>query len=166
VLRRPSSDFGGVRLVLTNQPNDACPACLSGESKPFTVHDRMTLVRCDDCGVIHMAKLPSPTQLAGLYDDAYDGATTDYFAKVDAKMRRSRHRVHQLRKHVNSGRFLDVGCNGGFMVEAARLQGFDAHGVDVDPKSAAYAREHYPANDYFLGTVQAFAEKKRRRAPV
>ncbi|MDA0229419.1 MAG: methyltransferase domain-containing protein [Proteobacteria bacterium] len=105
-----------------------------------------------------MDRLPSPTQLASLYDDAYDGATTGYFAKVDSKMRRSLHRVRQLRRRVSGGRFLDIGCSGGFMVEAARLQGFGAHGVEVDPKSVAYAREHYPANAYFHGTVQAFAE--------
>ncbi|MEE8173309.1 MAG: class I SAM-dependent methyltransferase [Alphaproteobacteria bacterium] len=112
-----------------------------------------------------MNTMPSPAQLAGIYNDAYDGATTSYFAKADAKMRRSRHRVRQLRRHVDGGRLLDIGCNGGFMVEAARTHGFEAHGVELDPVSVAYARKHYPANAYFHGTVQEFAESGGAERP-
>ncbi len=150
---------------MTDGPNDACPACLGGDSEPFTVHDGMVLVRCRDCGAVHMQPMPSPENLAGVYDDAYAGATTGYFAKVDAKMRRSRHRVRRLRRHIGGGRFLDVGCSGGFMVEAAREHGFEAHGVELDPVSVAYARKHFPANGYFQGTVQAFAESGGMESP-
>lgn len=134
-----------------------CPACLGQDSEPYTVHDGLRLVRCRICGVIHMAPMPAPEAAAAIYDDAYDGATAGYFAKVEKKMRRSRHRVRRLRREIPGGRFLDVGCSGGFMVEAAREQGFEAYGVELDPVSVAYAAEHYPLNQYHRGTVQSFA---------
>ncbi len=72
-------------------------------------------------------------------------------------MRRSRARMRYLSRYVAAGSFLDIGCNGGFMVEAARERGFVAHGLDLDGVSIAYARRHSPQNHYFHGTVEAFA---------
>ena len=115
------------------------------------------LYRCGGCGTVYVHGLPSNADLAAMYDDSYDGATTGYFAKVDKKMRRARGRIGALaRKLPKGGRFLDVGCNGGFVVEAAREAGFDAWGLEVDGVSIAYAREHYPKNQYFLGLVEDF----------
>ena len=42
------------------------------------------------------------------------------------------------------------------VVEAAREAGLDAWGLEVDGVSLAYAREHYPKNNYFLGLVEDF----------
>jgi 2-polyprenyl-3-methyl-5-hydroxy-6-metoxy-1,4-benzoquinol methylase len=114
---------------------------------------------CGRCGTAFMALLPAPATAAASYDDSYDRATTGYFAKVEKKMRRSRGRLRQLARYVAGGRFLDVGCNGGFMVEAARERGFEAWGVEVDAVSVAYALGHYPGNRYFHGTVQEFARE-------
>ncbi|MBM3540837.1 MAG: class I SAM-dependent methyltransferase, partial [Alphaproteobacteria bacterium] len=84
--------------------------------------------------------------------------TESYFGKVDRKMRRSRRRMAALARRVPAGRFLDVGCNGGFMVEAARARGLDAWGIDVDPVSIAYACEHYPGCRFECATIEAFLD--------
>lgn len=117
----------------------------------------MTLYRCGDCATVYLHPMPDEAALAALYTDAYDGALSGYFSKVDKKLRRSRARMKRLARRVPGGRFLDVGCNGGFMVEAARERGFDAHGVELDPVSLRYAREHYPANAYFEGRIEDYA---------
>lgn len=72
---------------------------------------------------------------------------------------RARGRIAKLRRYAPRRRFLDAGCNGGFMVEAARLAGFEAAGVEPDPASVAWAREHFPANRYFVATLEQFAER-------
>lgn len=100
--------------------------------------------------------MPTNAQLAAEYENAYQDTTTGYFEKVAKKMRRSRGRIRQIKKYAPGRRFLDVGCNGGFMVEAAREHGFEACGVEVDGVSVAYAREHYPENQYFHGLVEDF----------
>lgn len=134
-----------------------CPVC-DGAEQVFEMAARgHDLYRCGGCATIYVHGLPSNAEVAAGYDDSYDGATTGYFAKVDKKMRRSRGRIRQLKKLVpTGGRFLDVGCNGGFVVEAAREAGLDAWGLEVDGVSLAYAREHYPKNNYFLGLVEDF----------
>jgi 2-polyprenyl-3-methyl-5-hydroxy-6-metoxy-1,4-benzoquinol methylase len=104
-----------------------------------------------------MHPLPTAEDVTGLYADSYDGATSGYFAKVDKKMRRSRGRMRYLSRFVRGGSFLDIGCSGGFMVEAARERGFDAHGLDIDGVSIAYARRHYPDNTFFHGTIASVA---------
>ena len=43
------------------------------------------------------------------------------------------------------------------MVEAARLAEFTAVGVEPDPASVAWAKEHYPANTYVVTTLETFA---------
>ncbi|MFQ5958751.1 MAG: class I SAM-dependent methyltransferase [Alphaproteobacteria bacterium] len=134
----------------------ACQACGAEACTPALSHAGVELYRCNECGLVFLHPMPCAAEVATFYDDAYEGATTSYFTKVDKKMRRSRGRVRQIRRYVRAGRFLDVGCNGGFVVEAARKQGFDAYGIDPDPVSIAYAREHYPRNTYFTGMMEAY----------
>jgi len=133
-----------------------CPVC-DGAPQAFAMaangHD---LYRCGGCETLYVHGLPSSLDLAATYEDSYDGATSGYFAKVDKKMRRARGRIRALRRHVPGGRFLDIGCNGGFVVEVAREAGFDAWGVEVDSVSLAYARQHYPANGYHHGIIEDF----------
>jgi 2-polyprenyl-3-methyl-5-hydroxy-6-metoxy-1,4-benzoquinol methylase len=71
----------------------------------------------------------------------------------------SRGRIRQLTKYARRGRFLDVGCNGGFMVEAPREAGFDAVGLDIDSVAIGYAQKHYREKQSFSGMVEAFSEK-------
>lgn len=99
-----------------------------------------------------------------MYDDAYGDASTGYFAKADKKMRRARRRAAFIaaRAKARPGegrRFLDVGSNAGFMVEAARERGFEAVGVELDGTSVAYARKHYPKGAFFHGTVEDYARE-------
>jgi len=111
--------------------------------------------------------MPGPEALAALYHDAYDGAKSGYFAKPDAKMRRSLIRLRILRRYAKpGGNFLDIGCNGGFMVEAARQSGFAAWGLDPDAVSIGYARAHFPQNQYFQGLISDFDPRDKNGAPV
>ena len=116
----------------------------------------MELFECAACGLVYLDPMPEPAALDQLYSDAYDGASEGYFRKVPQKMRRARGRMRQIAALVPRGRFLDVGCNGGFMVEAARERGFEAHGVDLDPVSIAWAKDHYPGGEFFAGRIEDY----------
>ncbi|HJN04467.1 MAG TPA: class I SAM-dependent methyltransferase [Alphaproteobacteria bacterium] len=141
-----------------------CQVCGAANRAPFIEHQAMTLVRCSGCGFVFMDPMPDEATRAALYDDAYGGTREGYFAKVDSKMRRSRRRVATLARLVprrgdgSRPRLLDVGANGGFMTEAAREAGFVAVGVEIDPASVAYARTHYPANEFFEGPIETYRE--------
>lgn len=103
--------------------------------------------------------MPGPEDFAELYGDAEAATFTGYFKKVDSKLRRARHRVTEIRRLLSPAngrqrRLLDIGCSGGFLVEAARRMGFEAVGVDPDPAAIEYAREHYPENAFVCGTIE------------
>lgn len=103
--------------------------------------------------------MPSAAAVAALYDDAYAGATQGYFAKSASKLRRARRRVKRIARFAPpkaGARFLDVGCNAGYTVEAAREAGYQAHGIELDPVSYRFAKDHYPANQYFNGPIEDY----------
>lgn len=141
---------------------NACPVCNGHDHTLFAEKAGHRIVRCSGCTFIFQAPLPGADETAALYDDAYAGATAGYFGKIDKKMRRSRGRARRLRRLAAgpAARFLDIGASGGFMVEAARETGFDVQGIELDPKSVAYARQHYPACPIFHGTVEAFVRNE------
>lgn len=139
-------------------PNGSCPVCENADHTPYHAFKGMQFVRCASCGLVYLDPMPTPKEIATTYD-GYVG-TTDYFGKADKKMKRARRRARRLKRYAQGNRYLDVGCNGGFMVEAARQFGFEATGMDLDPVSIAYAQEHYPENSYFQGTVEALADRE------
>lgn len=135
----------------------ACPVCAGADRRLAIVHDGMNLYDCAGCGLLYMDPPPSTVELAQRYADTYKGATESYFTKVDKKLRRSRGRVRAIAAAMPGGargrRFLDVGCNGGFMVEAARQAGFEAHGLEPDGPALDYARRHFPGNTWWHGLL-------------
>jgi 2-polyprenyl-3-methyl-5-hydroxy-6-metoxy-1,4-benzoquinol methylase len=155
--RGPVRDVGAAAGGGAEHQLRACAVCGGRDRAPFWQGNGMTLLRCAGCGLVALDPPPAPETVAALYSDTYRDATTGYFAKVDEKMRRSRLRMRIIARRMPGGRFLDVGCNGGFMVEAAREAGFEAWGVEIDPVSVAYAGSHYPLNRYFEGTIEDFA---------
>lgn len=139
-------------------PVPICPVCLGTRASQFTEANGLDLYSCGECATLFVHPPPGPAETRAFYADRANGATTGYFAKPDKKMRRSRGRVRTLRRFApEAGRLLDVGCSGGFIVEAAREAGLAATGVDLEPPAIAYARRHFPANDFFCGTVEEFA---------
>lgn len=154
------------RIRFASMPKHSpCQVCGKTDHDPFIETKGMSLFRCRNCGVVFMDPMPDAGAVEDLYSDAYEGATKGYFAKVESKLRRSRGRVRQLRRYVKSGRFLDVGTNGGFMAKAASDAGFDTWGIEPDPVSVAYARENYPEIHVFQGFIEEFVETPEGQKP-
>jgi SAM-dependent methyltransferase len=141
-----------------------CQICQSAQHQEayaqIAGHD---LRRCAECGFVYLHPLPSAETRDALYRDPYQGATTGYFQKIDKKTRRSRGRARQLAAWAKpGGRFLDVGCSGGFMVEAMRDRGFEAHGLDLDAEGISWARQHFPLSHFHNEPVESFARSGLR----
>lgn len=140
-----------------------CQICDAAVRRLYAAHASHELYECAGCGFVVLDPLPDAAVRVALYDDAYGGASTGYFAKVDKKTRRARRRAAFIARKVRGGpaqrRFLDVGSSAGFMVDAAREKGFESVGVELDGTSVAYASEHYPGNTFFHGTVEDYARE-------
>ena len=88
--------------------------------------------------------MPSDEQLAAFYADY--SKTTKYSKRLRKKVFTARYKLKKARRHLtgNNRSFLDIGCNLGAVCEAARREGFDATGIDVDEPTIQRASELFP----------------------
>ncbi|HFB65441.1 MAG TPA: class I SAM-dependent methyltransferase [Aeromonadales bacterium] len=132
-----------------------CPSCESKLEKPFGEKNSYHLTCCQNCGLIYVENMPSNEVLHDFYQNYHK--TSQYTAKLDSKLRRAKKRIKCIKKYTQGKRFIDVGCNAGFAVEAARICGFDAQGVDVDGKTIALAKKFFPEACYQSKSIQKIA---------
>ncbi|MDP2026118.1 class I SAM-dependent methyltransferase [Sulfuriferula sp.] len=115
-----------------------CPVCdgqvfsslFEKQSEPF--------VKCQGCGLILINPRPAYEQVQQVYDQTY---SEFYVKKMASKRKRAKRTISRIRRWVKSGRWLDVGCSAGFIVEAAHHAGFEAHGIDVEHWGVEFARK-------------------------
>ena len=134
----------------------ACQVCGNAAVAPYHADAQGALYRCAACTFVFLHPIPSADVQAGLYEA--EGIGARYFPKAERKLARARGRMRKLQRFAPRGHFLDAGCNGGFMVEAARQAGFEAVGVEPDPASVSWAKEHFPANRFVVATIEQFAD--------
>lgn len=113
------------------------------------------LCRCGRCGLVSVERIPSADALAGFYTAYY--ASRSYSTKAASKLRRARRRIAGLKAAAPGNRFLDIGCNLGFAVEAARDLGLQATGIEIDPDAVARARVRVENATFHIADAEAFA---------
>ncbi|HEX7775366.1 MAG TPA: class I SAM-dependent methyltransferase [Parvibaculum sp.] len=109
------------------------------------------IFECEACSFRFADPIPTPAELAAIYGKY--GANDGYVRKTEAKVARTKKRLARYAHMAPGKRFLDVGCNMGTGVEAARLIGLDAHGIDVGEESIALARKLFPQGLYHAGPI-------------
>ena len=148
-----------------NAPEDIrCQVCDSHDCPPLIAKDGWQYRRCTGCGLVFLSPMLNADELAALYANPDSGGTRAYFRKETSKLRRAPGRVRHLTKAMTGGKnstngrlFLDVGCSGGFMTQAAMAAGFTTWGIDPDGDAVAHAEEHYPGATYRVGGLTEFA---------
>lgn len=110
-------------------------------------------LRCSVCGTVFTDCVPSAVALSRFYHQ-YHG-NPGYLAKIDKKLALEKRRLFLLKFLTRGRRFLDVGCNIGCAVEAARCNGFTATGLELDDTALTIARERFPRSEFITGTMDA-----------
>lgn len=126
-------------------PCDSCASPLHGSERLTTTTARgesFDYARCPTCGLFQMQPLPTPTQLAAFYDDAYYGLGETKFSGCletvrGICLRRRARRVFPLAQgtplHV-----CDVGAGDGRFLAAMQARGCHITGTELP--GAAYER--------------------------
>ena len=124
-----------------------CPLC--GGSQGERIYSRefqnvtWHLGKCPDCGLHYTDPKPTPAQMAGFYEGDYHSELRSPGGSERAFGEKFRRYVEWIVQFVQKGRSLDIGCATGLMPHLLSRGGFAAEGVEFNPQSAAWGREHY-----------------------
>ena len=122
-----------------------CPLCRSDQAQPLFEKDGTPYERCGRCGLASRAGGPAPPT----YHDYLPQLTQEL---PPLTRRRYDDLLRRLARYRASGRYLDVGCGGGFLVEAARDAGWKAEGLEVSAAAVEFGRGR--GLDLHLGTLE------------
>lgn len=106
---------------------------------PYAAHYRIN--RCTDCGLLFSDPVLEQRLVDALYETSEQ---TNVVSGEEPNVRRTMHGYYRLlRPHLKTRRrFLDVGCDMGFLLEAARDDDFTAlHGNEPNPAARAIAKQ-------------------------
>ncbi len=117
-----------------------CPVCDSTDFNHLFEKGGEPFVRCAGCGLMMINPRPVYDEhVINTYDEDY---SRFYLAKARKKVRRFTRWVRRVQRFgKRGGRWLDVGCSAGFVLEAAMRRGFEVHGIDVEAHGVRAARE-------------------------
>lgn len=120
-----------------------CPLCGSDEAYPVLQWRTRRMVRCDRCSLLYRNPRPTASDIR----EAYGAERTS----LEEEERVGDRRSHQFHRFFDifpnrPGRLLDIGCGYGFFLKMAKERGWEAVGIDLDPKGIAYAKEHLQVN--------------------
>ena len=132
-----------------------CQVCGAGEPRHLVTQGGFRWVECPGCGFVCLDPMPS-FEAARQNENAGLGGffIREYTRKGRSKMRRSKRRVRRLKRRMAGERLLDVGCNVGYLLEAARRQGLEAVGVETNPILVAHAAATLPGNRFICGSIE------------
>ncbi len=97
------------------------------------------IVWCPACTHMQLREIPSETDLERAYGEA---ASDDYVEEETGQRATARDLLERLERHADRGALLDLGCWVGFLLDEARLRGWDpVTGVEPSKFASGYARD-------------------------
>ncbi len=123
--------------------HDAAPRCRAcgGAGRPVFSKRGFVFAHCSVCDCRFVADaIPDLVYDEGYFGGRSFGGYPDYLRDRELLLSNFARRVRWLRPHARGARLLDVGAAYGFLVEAARREGFDAIGLEPAQGCVAWAR--------------------------
>lgn len=109
----------------------------------------LSAIECRTCSIIFIDPQPTASELAGLYSSEYFegdfrcGHEGSYFDEANLSKLVDDTLLSQIKSVRSNGRFLEIGCAGGALLDAARSLGYEVQGVEFSPVAAEFARKHF-----------------------
>jgi len=109
-----------------------CPVCGGREFRKLFAKDGRGFWRCRGCGLQRQFPLPELEELREYYDHSYRHATYKcHLEAAEMKRATARRRLRDVLPYCRPGRWLDVGCSNGVLVEELLHHGLEAEGIDL-----------------------------------
>jgi 2-polyprenyl-3-methyl-5-hydroxy-6-metoxy-1,4-benzoquinol methylase len=99
------------------------------------------IVDCQICCFRFVRLPPDDDGLSAYYERAFELSYGNYVRARELKKAHFRHQLGLVTAHLPGAgaRFLDIGCAAGFLLEVALERGWDASGVELNPRLLEYA---------------------------
>lgn len=114
-----------------------CPACCGYEQQQCFEVNGFDIKRCLACGTLYVEKLPILEELASIYTNG------SYYELSDESLQRiteeNQRRLKLIKRIKPQGRFLDIGCAQGLLLDEAKKNGYQTFGVEPTLKNAEEA---------------------------
>lgn len=119
-------------------------SCLCNErgnySVVFHASDRV-VCRCNRCGQVYILGIDNETAEASYNDSSYFTERNCYLDKQTELSAYFQSVLGKIKRYKSAGRFLDIGCSVGILLDVARRNGFSVQGVEVSPWASDVARQ-------------------------
>lgn len=134
----------------------ACPIC-GGDGAPAQRRKKgLDIFRCTQCALHFLYPQPTDEELCSIYGPDYHrswGLDTEFDVVAGMKRAHFTRLIAMVEERMRPGRVLDIGCAAGFFLDAARLRGWDAYGVEFAPAAAQMAQARCGAERIFCGEL-------------
>jgi 2-polyprenyl-3-methyl-5-hydroxy-6-metoxy-1,4-benzoquinol methylase len=125
------------RTLYVRQIRPDTPFAAEMTTDVFDAYGRV--VRCRRCGMAYRSPRETDERVLHAYAALEDG---DYLGERECRGMNALLSLKAIKRHVSSGRLLEVGCSTGFFLNAARLE-FDCRGVEPSSWAARIAHERF-----------------------
>lgn len=116
------------------------------------------IYRCSGCDFLFVNPYPSDSDITDFYNKDYRSIDINFYPKARSRQRRAFIKSFRFWKYLFNKRALDIGCGGGFMANAFRRLGAEAHGMDISENSIAYARNRFPDCTFHCESFDSMAK--------
>jgi len=145
------------QVVDTTRP---CPVCSFGKTSFFTEKNGYGFLKCPDCELVFIHPELPPSDLAVLYHEqgAPEEGLRYPYNKVDHRRKRAKIRAMRFAKYFSGKDGIDIGCGGGYMVDAMKNAGAKrAVGIDLDQEAIAFGQKnHNAAAEFYCQPLEEF----------
>ena len=139
-----------------DQPSNVhCKICGSTNVTPCVEKDGFRFSKCKNCGFVFLDPMPDQTTLNEIYE-GQAVLTEGEYPKARSRKQRAFGRALSLLPYTFRKKILDIGCGGGFIVNALTTLGAEGHGFDVDESAIAYAKRAFPKGHFFTSSFEDF----------
>lgn len=136
-----------------------CNLCQSSKNRLLSTKNNYRIVQCLNCGLVYINPRASVSYICDLYKKNKSSPFNYYYNLMKIDRKRFEKLFSEINKYKNSGIVLDFGCATGSFLQVAKEHGYEAHGVEVNPQAAAYAR-NVLGLDILEGTMSRFSYKE------
>ncbi len=123
---------------------ELCNVCGSASREEWAKSDPIVAYKCGDCGLVYHNLQLNREGRDLFYEDGYFELQNNHEDSI-ARDKMYEVEIGFLEKHLKSGKILDVGCGGGFLLNKFG-ESWEKYGIEFDEKAAKHAREVFNLN--------------------